>query len=210
MKSRKVILLILGLIFIDQVIKVYIKTHFYYYGEYKVLGLNWFRLYFLENPGMAWGWKLGKGDVAKLALTLFRLAAVIWGAFYLKKLIRQQRHRGFIASVSFVYAGALGNLIDCLFYGLIFEQSDPASKNIARLVSPGNGYGDFMFGNVVDMWYFPIIRTTLPKWLPLWGGEDFEFFRPVFNTADIWVSVGVISILIFQKKFFKKKSVQDA
>lgn len=204
MKTRSAILLIVALILIDQAIKIYIKTHFYYNEEHKILGLDWFRLYFLENPGMAWGWKLGNGDVAKLILTLFRLAAVIWGIFYLRKIIKQKRPKGFITSVAFVYAGAFGNLLDSLFYGLIFEKSDPVTQNIAGLVRPGDGYGNFMFGNVVDMWYLPIIKTRLPDWMPFWGGENFEFFTPVFNTADVWVTAGVVTMLIFQKRFFKK------
>lgn len=201
MKGRNVVSLILILIFIDHAIKIYIKTHFYYGEEHKVF--EWFRIYFIENPGMAWGLKLGKGDLGKLALTLFRLAAVIWGAIYLRKIMREKYRPGFIASVAFVYAGAMGNLIDSLFYGLIFEKSDPVTQNIARGFTSESDYAGLGFGHVVDMWYFPIIRTTLPEWLPIWGGEYFEFFSPVFNTADVWVSTGVISILVFQKKFFK-------
>lgn len=204
MKSRNIVLLILLLIFIDQAIKIYIKTNFYYGEEHKVF--EWFRIYFIENPGMAWGLKLGKGDLGKLALTLFRLAAVIWGTFYLRKIIRKKYHPGFIVSVAFVYAGAIGNLLDSLFYGLIFEKSDRVTQNIAKAFKSGSGYAGLGFGHVVDMWYFPIIRTTLPDWVPIWGGEYFEFFSPVFNTADVWVSTGVISILIFQKKFLKKKA----
>lgn len=200
MKGRTVFLLIFILVMIDQVIKVYIKTHFYYGEEIGVLGLSWFRLHFLENPGMAWGLKLGKGDIAKVALTLFRLAAVIWGTFYLQKIIRKKYPSGFITCVAFIYAGALGNLIDSLFYGLIFEKSDPELMNIAKVFPPGGGYAGFMYGHVVDMWYFPIIQTTLPDWLPIWGGKPFEFFAPVFNTADVWVSAGVIAILIFQRR----------
>lgn len=196
--------MILALLFIDQAIKVYIKTNFYYGEEHKVVGLNWFRLHFLENPGMAWGWQLGKGDVAKVALTLFRFAAVVWGAFYISKIIKQKRHPGFIISVAFIYAGAFGNLIDCLFYGLIFEKSDPELLNIARAFPPGGGYAGLMYGDVVDMWYLPIVNTTLPDWFPIRGGKPFEFFAPVFNTADVWVSSGVIAILVFQKRFFKK------
>lgn len=202
-KRRNVAIFILLLVFIDQAIKIYIKTNFYYGEEHKVFGLSWFRLHFLENPGMAWGWKLGDGDIGKIALTLFRLVAVIWGSFYINKIIRQQYHKGFLVCVSFIYAGALGNLIDSLFYGLIFEKSDPALQNIARAFPPGGGYAGLLFGRVVDMWYFPIINTILPEWFPIWGGQSFEFFSPVFNTADIWVSVGVITLLIFQKKFFK-------
>lgn len=206
MKSKHVVFLILLLLLIDQAIKVYIKTNFYYGEEIKVF--DWFRLHFIENPGMAWGLKFGEGDIAKVALTLFRLVAVIWGSFYLKRIIRQQYHKGFIVCVAFIYAGALGNLIDSLFYGLIFEKSDPALQNIAQAFTEQSGYAGFMFGHVVDMWYFPIIRTTLPQWVPIWGGDDFEFFSPVFNTADVWVSAGVISILVFQKRFFKKKPVE--
>lgn len=204
LKGRNVALLIFLLIFIDQAIKIYIKTHFYYDEEHKVLGLNWFRLHFLENPGMAWGWKLGKGDIGKLALTLFRLAAVTWGYFYIRKIIRRKYHAGFIICTSLVYAGAFGNLIDSLFYGLIYEKSDPVTQNVASAFTSESGYAGFMLGHVVDMWHFPIIKTTLPSWLPIWGGDYFEFFSPVFNTADVWVSTGVIVLLIFQKRFFKK------
>jgi signal peptidase II len=206
MKGRNIVLFILLLIFIDQAIKIYIKIHFYYGEEHKVLGLSWFRLHFLENPGMAWGWKLGKNDLGKLGLTFFRLAAVIWGAYYLQKIVKEKYHKGFITSVSFIYAGAMGNLIDSLFYGIIFEKSDPVTRNLAHAFTPQSGYANFMFGHVVDMWYLPIIRTTFPEWLPFWGGKSFEFFSPVFNTADVWVSLGVICILIFQKRFIKKKS----
>lgn len=193
-----VVSLILILVFLDQAIKVYIKTSFYYGEEHIVF--DWFRIHFIENPGMAWGLKLGKGDLGKLALTLFRLAAVIWGTFYIRKVIREKYHHGFITSVAFIYAGALGNLIDSLFYGLIFEKSDPVLQNLARAFTQESGYAGLGFGHVVDMWYFPIIRTTLPEWVPIWGGEYFEFFSPVFNTADVWVSTGVIALLIFQKK----------
>lgn len=206
MKSRQTILFILLLLVIDQAIKVYIKTNFYYGEEHKVFGLNWFRLHFIENAGMAWGWKLGEGDIAKVALTLIRLGAVIWGSFYIKRIIQQQQHTGFIISVALIYAGALGNLIDSLFYGLIFEKSDPALQNIAHAFHPGGGYAGLLYGHVVDMWYFPIINITLPGWLPFWGGKNFEFFQPVFNTADVWVSAGVILLLVFQKRFFNKKN----
>lgn len=204
MKGKQVTILILLLLFIDQAIKIYIKTNFYYGEEHKVFEQDWFRLHFLENPGMAWGWKLGQGDIAKIALTFFRLVAVVWGTFYLKKIIAQKYHPGFIICVAFIYAGALGNLIDSLFYGLIFEKSNPITQNIAEAFSPNSGYAGLMYGHVVDMWYFPIINTKLPEWIPFWGGNDFEFFQPVFNTADVWVSTGVITILIFQKRFFRK------
>lgn len=202
MNGKAVVSLIVILVFLDQAIKVHIKTNFYYGEEHVVF--DWFRIYFIENPGMAWGMKLGKGDLGKLALTLFRLAAVIWGTFYMRRIIREKYQSGFIVSVGFIYAGALGNLIDSLLYGVIFEKSDPVTQNIARAFTAKSGYADFMYGHVVDMWYFPIIRTTLPEWVPFWGGKYFEFFSPVFNTADVWVSFGVIVFLIFQKRFFTK------
>ncbi|WP_345257574.1 lipoprotein signal peptidase [Flaviaesturariibacter amylovorans] len=197
MKGKTIIALILILVCLDQAIKLYVKTNFYY-SEQRVV-FDWFRIHFIENPGMAWGLKLGKGDLGKLALTLFRLIAVIWGCFYIRRIIQQKYHRGFVVSVGFIFAGALGNLLDSLFYGLIFEKSDPSTQNIAQAFSPGGGYAGFMYGHVVDMWYFPFIQTTLPKWVPFWGGDYFEFFSPVFNTADVWVSVGVITLLLFRR-----------
>ena len=205
LKGKYIYLLIFFLLLIDQIIKVYVKTHFYYGEEHMILGLSWLRMHFLENPGMAWGWKLGEGDAAKIALTVFRLIAVVWGTFYINKLIRKQYTRGFIICVAFIYSGALGNLIDSLFYGLIFERSDPVLQNIASVFPQEGGYAGILFGHVVDMWYLPIFNTKIPNWLPIWGGDYFEFFQPVFNTADVWVSTGVIVLILFQKKFVKRE-----
>lgn len=201
MKARQIILLILLIIFADQALKFYIKLHYYAGEEHKVIG-NWFRLHFVENEGMAWGWKFG-GGFGKIALTLFRLVAVIWGSFLLKDFIRKNYHKGFIICAALIYAGALGNLIDSLFYGLIFEGSSPYTQNVARLFAPEGGYAGFLHGKVVDMLYFPIITNAhFPAWVPIWGGEEFEFFRPVFNIADTSISTGVIVILLFQNRFF--------
>src|SRR5690606_11117997 len=148
MKGRNVVLLILILIFIEQAIKMYIKTHFYYGEEYKVF--EWFRIYFIVNPGMAWGLKLCKGDLVKLAMTLFRIAAVVWGYFYIRKIMREKYHSGFVDSVALVYAGAMGILIDSLFYGLVFEKSDPVTQIIAQGFTPESGYAGLGFGHMVD------------------------------------------------------------
>lgn len=204
-KGRNAALFILLLLLIDQSIKIYIKTNYYYGEELKVFGLGWFRLHFLENSGMAWGLKLGEGDAGKLTLTLLRLIAVIWGSFYISGIIRKKYHPGFIACIAFIYAGALGNLIDSLFYGIIFQESDPNLKNIAIAFPPGGGYAGLMYGRVVDMLYFPIINTEFPEWIPILGGRNFEFFSPVFNIADVWVSTGVI-IFLFQKRFISWKN----
>jgi signal peptidase II len=142
-----------------------------------------------------------------MALTLFRLVAVVFGTLYLAYTIRKKYHPGFIICATLIYAGAIGNLIDSLFYGMIFENSDPYVQNIAKTAMQEGftgGYASFLHGKVVDMLYFPLITDArFPSWFPLWGGESFEFFRPVFNIADASISLGVLFILLFQKKFFK-------
>ena len=205
MKFRHALLLTLLILIIDQVLKIYIKTH-YHLGEETMVINDWFRLHFIENEGMAYGWKLG-GEWGKLALTMFRLVAVIFGTFYIAHIIRRKYHIGFILCATLIYAGAIGNLIDSLFYGLFFENSDPFVQNLARTALDKEftgGYAGFLHGKVVDMLYFPIITDAIiPSWIPIWGGEPFEFFRPVFNIADASISLGVFMILIFQKKFFQ-------
>lgn len=165
---------------------------------------KWFQIYFVENEGMAWGWKFG-GDWGKMALTLFRLAAVIFGVFYISNIIRNKYPKGFIICVALIFAGALGNLIDSMFYGLIFEESSYTS--VAKMF-PAKGYAGFLHGRVVDMMYFPIIHAHYPSWFPFVGGEEFEFFSPVFNIADASISLGVIILFIFQKKFFHQQPNQ--
>ena len=205
MKNIHVILLILAILLVDQVFKFYIKTNYYLGEDHAVLG-NWFRLHFVENEGMAWGWKLGEsGSWGKMALTLFRLLAVFFGVYYIHKIIKEKYPKGFIICVALIFAGAVGNLIDSMFYGMIFDASIHGTGNVAVLFPEGGGYADFLHGKVVDMLYFPIIRTTLPDWLPIWGGEPFEFFSPVFNIADSSISVGLILILLFQNRFFPKE-----
>jgi len=205
LKARNIVLIVLLILIFDQAVKFYIKTHYFIGEEIKVFGLNWFRLHFVENEGMAWGWKMG-GEWGKIALTLFRLVAVIAGTFIIRNFIRKNYHRGFIFCSALIYAGALGNLIDSMFYGMLFEGSDPYVQNVAKFLPAEGGYAGFLHGKVVDMLYFPLVTNAhYPAWFPFWGGEEFEFFRPVFNIADASISVGVITILIFQNRFFKKE-----
>jgi signal peptidase II len=154
---------------------------------------------------MAYGWKLG-GTWGKIALTSFRLVAVVVGTFYLLSIVRKKFHKGYIVCVTFIYAGAIGNLIDSLFYGMVFEFSDVYAQNLAKGFWQEGfkvGYEGFLHGRVVDMLYFPIIENgRFPDWLPIWGGENFEFFRPVFNIADMAISGGVFTLIIFQNRFF--------
>ncbi len=208
-RLRTVFLLIALIIIADQALKIWVKTN-YPTGDTGISDLNWFKLYFIENPGMAWGWKFGN-ESGKVILTLFRMAAVIFGTWYLMKVVRQHFHRGFIICAALIYAGALGNLIDSMFYGMIFDKGlhfDSGIKDyipysgIAQFSS--DGYASFLHGSVVDMLYFPIFQATWPSWIPWIGGKEFEFFSPIFNIADASISTGVITLLIFQKRFLKR------
>ncbi len=211
MKKVHVISIVAIVVIIDQVLKYYVKTTFPLNTSHQVMG-DWFQLYFVENPGMAYGWKFG-GNWGKMALTIFRMGAVVFGVWYLGSIIKRGYHKGFIFCASLIFAGALGNLIDSCFYGLIFDKGmvfNPSNhdygyyEGLAALAN--HGYASFLHGNVVDMLYFPIIKGHFPSWIPLWGGEDFEFFRPIFNIADAAISGGVISILVFQKRFFEYRN----
>jgi signal peptidase II len=202
LKTRTVILIILAIILADQGLKFWVKLNMEYHEQIPIFG-SWFRLYFIENEGMAWGWKFG-GETGKLLLTLFRLIAVIFGVFYIKSLLKKKEHPGFIICVALIFSGALGNLIDSMFYGMIFSASEYGYP-VATLFPEGGGYAGFMHGRVVDMLYAPIIEDkVLPNWIPVWGGNEFTFFSPIFNIADASISIGVMAILIFQGKFFKK------
>ena len=201
LKLKHVVLIISAIILVDQALKIWIKTSYQPGHVTNVLGMDWFRLHFIENPGMAWGWKFGN-ETGKMILTLFRLVAVVFGTWYLGRIVRQQYKRGFIVCASRIYAGALGNLIDSMFYGMIFDKGLSASTNyqqysgIAEFSS--SGYSSFLHGSVVDMLYFPI-----------YVGKDFEFFSAIFNIADASISIGVITLLLFQKRFFKKITPQE-
>ncbi|MBE9512129.1 MAG: lipoprotein signal peptidase [Bacteroidetes bacterium] len=197
--AKKSILLILLIIILDQALKIWIKTHMVLGQEYHILG-NWFIIHFIENNGMAFGMEIA-GEFGKIILSLFRIGAVIGIGWYLIYLIKHKASTGLIITISIIMAGALGNIIDSAFYGMIFSNS---YYHIASMFPAEGGYSSFLHGQVVDMFYFPVLKGTLPGWIPFCGGDDFIFFRPVFNIADSSITIGVTLILIFQKRFFKK------
>lgn len=167
---------------------------------------SWFYLYFIENEGMAFGWSLG-GEWGKLLLSLFRLAAVFLIGYYLVRLVKHKAHPGFITAISFIMAGAIGNILDSVFYGKIFSSS--TVKSAAALFPAEGGYAGWLHGRVVDMLYFPLYDGFIPSWVPFWGGEYIIFFRPIFNIADASITTGVLLIILFQKRFFKPKQKME-
>ena len=193
---KKSALIVLFILILDQVLKIWIKTTFYMGESHSVFG-SWFYLHFTENEGMAYGMKLG-GDYGKLTLSIFRIIAVIVIMWWLYRSTRKGASNLLIVCISLVLAGALGNIIDSAFYGLIFSES--TYMQIASLFPAGGGYGTFLHGKVVDMLYFPIIESHYPSWFPYVGGQEFIFFRPVFNIADAAITTGVLILIVFQKK----------
>jgi signal peptidase II len=205
-KSRILFLLIFIIILADQILKFWIKLNMTIGQEFVISG-NWFIIHFTENEGMAFGLTFG-GEYGKLALSLFRLAAIIAIGWYLYDLNKKRMPFGFLLSISLIFAGALGNLIDSAFYGMIFSGS--SYHSVAKLFPEGGGYSSFLHGKVVDMFYFPVIQTYYPSWFPFWGGEDFIFFRPVFNIADSSITVGVFMLLLFYRKHFSDHRSEQA
>ncbi|WP_010424226.1 lipoprotein signal peptidase [Anaerophaga thermohalophila] len=197
-KLKTPILIIIAILIVDQALKIWIKTTMMLGDEFPVFG-DWFYIHFVENNGMAFGMELG-GNWGKIFLSVFRIIAVVGIGWYLYRLSCKGAPKGLIISVSMVLAGALGNIIDSMFYGMIFNHS---YSQVAELFPEGGGYAPFLHGRVVDMFYFPIFSGHYPDWLPFIGGQEFVFFRPVFNIADSSITLGIIFILIFQKRFFK-------
>lgn len=186
------VLLVVAILVIDQIIKIEVKTNMTLGEAIRIT--DWFYIEFIENNGMAYGMKF----INKLVLSLFRLGAIGFIAYYLAKLIKHGNvSRGYIVCISMVLAGAAGNLIDCIFYGLIFDASTP--YYVSQFVPFGTGYSSLLHGKVVDMFYFPLIQTSWPDWVPVWGGSEFVFFSPVFNFADACISVGVVALLLFYR-----------
>lgn len=193
--------LIVAILLVDQVVKILVKTSMYLHESIYIT--NWFRIFFTENRGMAFGMEL----VGKLFLTGFRIVAVILIGWYLINIIKRNLKTGYIVCIALIMAGAIGNIIDSVFYGVIFDES--TNSQIASLVPIGQGYGEWFQGKVVDMFYFPIIDTNLPNWLPIWGGRHFIFFSPIFNVADSAISCGIIALLIFYRKELGKAFKED-
>lgn len=196
--GKKSILLILLILMIDQTLKIWVKTHMHI-GENISLFGNWGILHFIENNGMAFGMEMG-GKTGKFVLSLFRIVAICGIGWFLHSLIVKKANIGLILAVSAIMAGAIGNILDSAFYGMIFSES---YNQIAMLFPSEGGYSSFLQGKVVDMFYFPVINTHWPDWSPIKPGESFVFFRPVFNIADSAITCGVISIILFQKKMFR-------
>ncbi len=188
-----VLSLIILLIVIDQVIKIEVKTGMCLGEDYRVIG-DWFHIHFIENNGMAYGMTF----INKLVLSLFRLIAITVGCVYIYRQVKKNARTFYLVCLSLLIAGAAGNLVDCMFYGLIFNASSPFYTSY--FVPFGSGYAPFMMGKVVDMFYFPMIVTTWPSWVPFWGGEEFIFFSPIFNFADACISVSFVLLLLFCRK----------
>jgi signal peptidase II len=189
-KAWGAIAIVLLLLLLDQAFKIWIKTHMHLHEHYDVF--PWFQIYFTENPGMAFGWEI----LDKWLLSVFRIVAVLVIAYYIFTLIKRNYSFGYVACMALIFAGALGNIIDCVFYGVIFDHS---YGQIATFMPESGGYATLLHGKVVDMLYFPLVQTVLPEWFPLWGGEEFVFFRPIFNIADSAICVGVFILLLFYR-----------
>lgn len=198
-RGKLVVLFVVLLLVLDQIIKFAVKLNMTIGESIPVFG-DWFQIYFIENNGMAFGMEWG-GSFGKLLLSLFRIGLIGFIIYYIRKLILQAgTPMGVLVGVSLILVGAIGNVVDSLVYGVIFNES--TYTTVSTLFPEGGGYAPVLYGKVVDMFYFPLITSHFPDWVPVWGGEEFVFFRPIFNFADACISCGVIYILLFQRKFF--------
>jgi signal peptidase II len=197
--GKKTVLFIILILVLDQMLKIWIKTHMVIGQEIHLFG-RFGMLHFIENNGMAFGMEMG-GRPGKLILSIFRIIAIAGIGWYLSTLIKKKANLGLILAVGAIMAGAMGNIIDSAFYGMIFSES--TYENVAALFPQGGGYSSFLHGKVVDMFYFPVINTHWPEWSPFRPGQSFVFFRPVFNLSDSAITCGVFSIILFQKRMFK-------
>lgn len=205
MSLKKASILIIAILLIDQLSKIYIKTHFQL--QESVAIFSWLKIYFVENDGMAWGTTLSdiipfmSDRTAKLSLTLFRIVAIVGIGYWLLHAIKKQQSNVLVIALAFIFSGALGNIIDSVFYGISFNDS---YAQVAQFLPEEGGYGDVFYGNVVDMLYLPIWEGNLPEWMPYWGGRYLMFFEPVFNIADVAISIGFAILILFNKKAFPK------
>jgi signal peptidase II len=194
---KKVLTTALLLLVVDQLLKFCIKTNMFLGQEFKIF--DWFIIHFTENNGMAFGLEFG-GDTGKIMLSLFRIIVIVWGFSYITTLTKSKLPNGLLIALGLVFGGAIGNIIDGVFYGVLFNDS---YNQIAEFLPAVGGYSTFLMGKVVDMFYFPLINTHFPDWLPFFGGEHFIFFRPVFNIADAGISVGMFMLILFYRKHFR-------
>ncbi len=206
-KKFWLIAIVFTVLVLDQWLKIWVKTNMEYGDEFKILGIDWALIHFVENNGMAFGLSLG-GEYGKLVLSVFRIIAVGFLIYYLNFLLNSGAKRGILISFSLILAGAIGNIIDSAFYGLIFSEST-YHGGLAEIFPEAGGYATFLHGKVVDMFYFPIINGFLPEWFPIWGGKHIMFFQPVFNVADASITLGVINMLLFNRTFFANQKVEE-
>jgi signal peptidase II len=204
-RTHLLIIVIALVLFIDQASKIWVKTHMAIGEEFSIFGLKWALIHFVENEGMAFGWKI-PAVYGKLILSVFRLGALVFLIYLIRQLLQAKASTGILISFGLIFAGALGNIIDSVFYGLIFSES-PYHGGVAEMFPEGGGYAGILYGKVVDMLYFPLFQTTWPEWMPWVGGDSFLFFRPVFNVADSSIFTGVASLLLFHRKFFTQDSI---